>query len=196
MVEVRIKNENWKKDLQEAAMNTINKKWDEGKELTPELFKKYILSEHSPIRGVELRIIMTDIPYYNSVHFARHVHSIPYVTTHRPDRTGQERSINDICTHIFDTNIQGLVDMARKRLCLDKCDKITYSFMKEIKQILINNFDPYLKVLGEMLVPNCIYRGGCPEFKSCGFDKKISHLCYDDYNIKNRYLEYNNYMNH
>ena len=28
-VDVRIKNENWKRDLQEAAMNTINKKWDD-----------------------------------------------------------------------------------------------------------------------------------------------------------------------
>ena len=46
-VDIRIKNENWKRDLQEAAMNTINKKWNDGKELTEELFRKYIISEHS-----------------------------------------------------------------------------------------------------------------------------------------------------
>jgi hypothetical protein len=190
-VEVRIKNENWIKDLQEAAMNTINKKWDDGKEMTPELFRKYIISEHSPIRGVELRVSLLDISYYNSVHIARHVNSIPYVTTSRPDRTGKDRSIDDTVNHLFDINIQGLIDMSRKRLCSGKCDKVTFQIMLEVKKFLTNSEDKYLQVLGECLVPNCIYRGGCPEFKSCGFDEKISHLCYDDYYIKNRYSEYN-----
>ena len=180
-VDVRIKNEDWKRDLQEAAMNTINKKWNEGKELTEDLFRKYIISEHSPIRGIELRITMNDIPYYNSVHFARHIHSIPYVTTHRPDRTGSERSISDTCVHIFDINIQGLLDMARKRLCIGKCDRVTYDFMMAIKKSFIEKGSFY-KVIGDMLVPNCIYRSGCPEFKSCGFF---------DGNIALRYAEYN-----
>lgn len=182
-VDVRIKNEDWMRDLQESAMNTINKKWNEGKELTEELFKKYIISEHSPIRGVELRITMYDIPYYNSVHFARHVHSIPYVTTHRPDRTGTERSINDTCVHMFDINIQGLIDMARKRLCMGKCDKVTYDFMIGIKKAFIDK-GGYYKVIGLMLVPNCVYRSGCPEFKSCGFYDTGIIPRYENYNNK------------
>lgn len=182
-VDVRIKNADWKKDLQEAAMNTINKKWNDGKELTEELFRKYIISEHSPIRGVELRITMYDIPYYTSVHFARHVHSIPYVTTNRPDRTGAERTVNDTCTHIFDINIQGLIDMARKRLCFGKCDKTTYAYMKAIKDKFIE-LGGYYKVIGECLVPNCVYRGGCPEFKSCGFFDGDLKSRYEDYNKK------------
>lgn len=183
-VSIRIKNENWKRDLQEAAMNTVNKKWNEGKELTEELFRKYIISEHSPIRAVDLRITLYDIPCANSVHFARHVHAIHYVTTHRPDRTGQERSINDTCTHILDVNIQALIDMARKRLCIGKVDKVTYTYMLGIKKELIN-MGSYYKVIGECLVPNCIYRGGCPEFKSCGF--------YEEYNrmeLEKRYKKY------
>lgn len=181
-VEVRIKNKDWQKDLQESAMNTINKKWNEGKELTEELFRKYLLSEHSPIRGIELRITLFDIPYFTSVHFARHIHSIPYVTTNRPDRTGrQERSTNDTCTHMFDINIQGLIDMMRKRLCSGKCDAITFKFALAIKKAFIEKGN-YYKVIGEMLVPNCIYRGGCPEFSSCGF--------YEG-NILKRYEEYN-----
>lgn len=168
MIDIRIKNADWKRDLQEAAMNTINKKWNDGKELTEELFRKYIISEHSPIRAIELRITMYDIPYPNSVHFARHVHSVPYVSTNRPDRTGKERTINDTCTHIIDINLQGLIDMARKRLCIGKVDKITYQYMLEIKKELIRK-GGYLKVIGECLVPNCVYRGGCPEFKPCCF---------------------------
>jgi hypothetical protein len=181
-VDVRIKNENWKRDLQEAAMNTINKKYDDGKELTEDLFRRYIFSEHSPIRGIELRITLYDIPCSNSVHFARHVHSIPYVSTNRPDRTGKERSVNDTCTHMMDINIQALIDMARKRLCVGKVDKVTYGYMLEIKKELIRK-GGYYKIIGECLVPNCIYRGVCPEFKSCGR--------LDSEELFNRYTVYN-----
>ncbi len=180
-VEIRIKNADWKRDLQESAMNTVNKKYDDGKDLTEELFRRYIISEHSPIRGVELRITLHDIPYPNSVHFARHVHSIPYVTTNRPDRTGKERDVNALCTHMMDINLQGLIDMARKRLCFGKVDKVSYGFMKAIKDELIN-MGGYYKVIGECLVPNCVYRGGCPEFKGCGFH---------DGSIKENYKSYN-----
>jgi hypothetical protein len=164
-------------------MNTINKKYDDGKELTEDLFRRYIFSEHSPIRGIELRITLYDIPCSNSVHFARHVHSIPYVSTNRPDRTGKERSIDDTCTHIMDINLQALIDMARKRLCIGKVDKVTYAYMLEIKKELIRK-GGYYKVIGECLVPNCVYRGGCPEFKSCGrLDSEEMFNRYETYNL-------------
>jgi hypothetical protein len=83
---------------------------------------------------------------------------------------------------MMDINIQGLIDMARKRLCIGKVDKITYAYMLEIKKELIRK-GSYYKVIGECLVPNCIYRGGCPEFKSCGF--------YDESQIAARYKTYN-----
>lgn len=179
---MRIKNANWSKDLQEAAMNTINKKWDDGKEMTPELFRKYIISEHSPIRGVELRVSLLNIPYYNSVHIARHVHAVHYVTTNRPDRTGKQRSPDDTVNHLFDINVQGLIDMMRKRLCIGKVDETTYKIMLEVKKFLMHSDDAYMKVLGECLVPNCVYRGGCPEFKSCGFFKSNTSDHYINYN--------------
>lgn len=191
--EIRILNAEWKKDLQEAAMNTVNKKWDDGKELTEELFRKYIISEHSPIRAVVLRVTMRDIPYPNSVHFARHVHSIPYVSTNRPDRTGHERTANDTCTHIFDVNIQALVDMARKRLCVGKVDKVTLGYMSDIKKELIA-MGGYYKVLGEMLVPNCVYRSGCPEFKSCKLMEKIYGSAGSSSAIVERYKVYNDWF--
>ena len=183
-VDVRIKNEDWKRDLQEAAMNTIGKKYDDGKELTPELFRKYLISEHSPIRGIELRIILYDIPSPNSVHFARHVHSVPYVSTNRPDRTKKARTIEDKNTHMMDINLQGLIDMARKRLCIGKCDKTTYQYMVAIKDELIQQ-GGFEKIIGESLVPNCVYRNGCPEFTSCGFFKNGNIMQrYPDYNTK------------
>jgi hypothetical protein len=176
--------------LTEASMNTVNKKSTDGKELTPELFRKYIISEHSPIRCILLRVTLYDIPYANSVHFSRHKVGVEhYVSTNRPDRTKKERSVDDTCTHIFDINIQGLMDMSRKRLCSGKCDPITFGYMKAIKLFLMNNEDPYLKVLGECLVPNCVYRCECPEFKACGFNNCISERFGS---IAERYTEYNN----
>lgn len=177
--------------IQEASMNTVNKKLDAGKEMTPELFRKYLISEHSPIRSMMLRIHLLDIPYYNSVHIARHhVGMTHYVTTHRPDRTGAERTIHDMVNHLMDINIQGLIDMARKRLCKGKCDKVTYEIMLAVKTELMNSQDDYLKVIGEMLVPNCIYRYGCPEFRSCGLSKVWSDNRYGS--IQDRYSHYNN----
>jgi hypothetical protein len=192
-VEIRVLNENWAIDLQEAAMNTINKKWNEGKELSEDLFRKYIISEHSPIRAVVIRIKMNNIPYPNSVHFARHVHSIPFVSSNRPDRTGKKRSLDDLCSHIFDINIQGLIDMARKRLCEGKVDKITLDFMIEIKKELIG-IGGYHKVLGEMLVPNCIYRFSCPEFKSCNLLKRLFESNENIGDLSYRYNIYNKYI--
>ena len=33
------------------------------------------------------------------------------------------------------------------------------------------------KELSDVLVPNCIYRGGCPEFKSCGYMDNFVKWC-------------------
>lgn len=178
-IDVRILNENWVRDLQEAAMNTVNKKYDSAKEFTPELFRKYLISEHSPIRCVTVRITMTDIPYPTSVHFARHVHSNHFVTTSRPDRVGEERSMERLVTHIMDCNLQSLIDLSRKRLCVGKVEKDTFKIMQEIKDYLYYNRDSFLQVLGEQLVPNCLYRNGCPEFKSCGYFENFKKITND-----------------
>jgi len=51
----------------------------------------------------------------------------------------------------------------------------------------------YEPELAEVLVPNCIYRGGCSEFKTCGFWNKFSEnkKKEDLSNIKTRYYLYN-----
>ena len=182
-VKIRFKNKDWKRDIQEAAMNTIRKSYKEAKKMTPELFEKYLISEHSPIRALDIRIYLLDISYYTSVHYARHIHSIPYVTSNRPDRTKKERSTNDTVDHIFDINPQGLIDMMRKRLCKGQCDPITYELAILIKTELMKSFNPYFKVLGKILVPNGVYRGFCPEFKKCGYCVSKNIIpAYDLYN--------------
>ena len=49
----------------------------------------------------------------------------------------------------------------------------------------------------EVLVPNCIYRGGCPEFTSCGLYKRFLDYCKENNphidlsDLQARYKAYN-----
>ena len=153
-------------DVREAAQNTIGKKFDpEGTSSSTTLKTKYFISEHSPIRSFDVRIILHDVYYPTSVSFCRHVHSTPYVKTNRADRTNQKRSLDNSTDHMFDSNAQSLIDMMRKRLCIGCCSQDVYLWALEIKKKLILNPDTY--ELGLCLVPGCVYRGGCPEFSPC-----------------------------
>lgn len=160
-------------DVREAAMNTVGRKFDPdmANPSTPEMEEKYFISEHSPIRSFDLRITLHNIYYPTSVHFARHVHSLPYVKSSRPDRTGKARSLNDGVDHMFDINAQGMIDMARKRLCIGCCSKDTYLWMVAIKKSLFHLYAT--KELGRVLVPNCLYRNSCNEFSPCNKWKQI-----------------------
>ncbi|MCP4336534.1 MAG: hypothetical protein GY679_01625 [Mycoplasma sp.] len=167
-IEIRILNATPWQDIRKAALNTIGKReLANKKELTPELLKKYLISEHSPIRAVTLEITFKGMYSPTSVHFCRHVHSIPFVTTSREDRTGKERGLDTPVDHMAQWNLQALIDMMRKRLCVGSCSRDTYNWALSLKLKLMKSEDEYLKTIGEILVPNCIYRGGCPEFKPC-----------------------------
>ena len=181
-------------DIKESALNTINKEVEST--LTPQLFFKYLITEHSPIRTLILRTVFHGMNVFTSVHFARHVHSLPFVTTNRPDRTGKERSVTDTVNHMMDTNCQALIDMARKRLC-KKCSKDTQDWMHQLKYKLMTvTFEDsvlyeFYKELGKALVPNCVYRGmSCPEvFSPCGFISKFEDT--EALSIIGRYEIYN-----
>lgn len=176
-------------EMQDSALVTVDGK--QGGELTEALLRKYLISEHSPIRSLVVAILITDMSYYTSVHFARHVHTLHYVTSNRPDRTNKGRTINDRVKHKMVVNAQGLIDMMRKRLC-SKCAPDTLSIAKQIKRLMMSSHDMDMKVLGEVLVPNCVYRGGCSEFKSCGkaFSQDVTIL-----SLIERYAEYSERFN-
>ncbi len=127
--------------------------------------KKILIAEHSPIRTLRWRILMTDIPYCNSVHFARHKMGVEhYVRSQRfnPNRgAGRQDAPVD---HLMDINAAELIAMARKRLCC-KADPVTRQIMRMICAAVIETA-PEMKFV---LMPECEYRGGrCPELKSCG----------------------------
>ncbi len=127
--------------------------------------EKMIRAEHSPMRTLMFTIEMRDIPYFSSVHFVRHKFGVEhYVKSQRvnPERGGERQDA--LVNHIMDINAQALINMARKRLCT-RADPVTRSIMEQIKAAVTEK-DP---IIGKYLVPDCVYRGGCFEFKSCGY---------------------------
>jgi hypothetical protein len=152
--------------------------WTSGKladaPMDAKMLERYILAEHSPLRVFFLKIDMVGIPAYSvSVHFSRHKVGVEhFVTTHRPDRTGMERQITDIADHRMVLNYQALVNIARRRLC-SKAAPETVAVMEAIKrefyqQSWMRYGANIAGVLARGLRPECVYRGGCPEFSSCG----------------------------
>ena len=156
----------WKRVV-DAARFTQGKK-SLGREPSDEFKKQMILSEHSPLRELEFDIKMYGIPYWVSNHFVRHVHAQPFVSTSRPDITGSKVSRHDmrqddLVNLQLSLNAQEIINISKLRLC-NKASKETrevwYKVIDELVQI-----EPYL---ASACVPQCIYRGFCPEPKSCG----------------------------
>lgn len=154
----------WVKKL---ALNTVGKDYFMDKEMSLELKKKYLKSEHSPIRTLNF-IIKMEIPYCDSVCFVRHkMGTEHFVQSQRNDRQDKfDRYVEPqghMVTHIMYVNAQELMFMARKRLCgmaSKNCQKI----MRMIKAEILKTNPEF----ADVLVPNCEYLHSCPEFKSCG----------------------------
>lgn len=108
----------WVKRL---ALNTVGKDYFMDKEMSLELKKKYLKSEHSPIRYLQF-IIKMEIPYCDSVCFVRHkMGAEHFVQSQRNDRQDKfnryEEPQGHEVSHIMVVNAQELMFMARKRLC-------------------------------------------------------------------------------
>jgi hypothetical protein len=68
--------------------------------------------------------------------------------------------------HECEANAQALINISRKRLCGTAATETRQAWL-EVKA-KVQEVDP---VLASVMVPECIYRGFCPEFKSnsCGY---------------------------
>lgn len=77
-------------------------------------------------------------------------------------------------------NAEEIINISRKRLC-NKAEKET----RETWQAAINELRKIEPELANACVPNCYYRGFCPEFKSCGLaDSDLFFLKVNDYHNK------------
>jgi hypothetical protein len=130
--------------------------------------KKIIKAEHSPLRALMFNIDFYDIPSYVQNHLVRHVHAQPFVSTSRPDIDGkqvpreEQKKTDPVNMRLF-LNAQEIINISRARLCNKAEDKTRLIWNKVIDEL--RKTEPEL---ANACIPNCIYRGFCPEIKSCG----------------------------
>ena len=164
----------WKRALN-AARRTIGKE-PLNKEPSKSWRAKMLLAEHSPIRLVEFEWTWKDIMQWVTTHLVRHHEGCEkFVHTQRGDRRAildeyNVSSRNELpqgATNDMDmtANAQALISISRKRLC-NCASKETREAWKQV-QDAIREVDP---VMADKMVPECIYRGFCPEFiNPCGY---------------------------
>ena len=161
-----------------------------GKEPSKKFKREILISEHSPIRSISIKWKWANIPSWVATHFSRHKWEC-FIKTQRTDRTGTDRNKLPQDAPVImsgDANTQHLIDMARKRLCYMASPE-TRKYMEDLK-IAIHDVEPEV---ADVLVPNCVYRCGCPEPNGCKwFDHMASkHLNLTSTDIQHRYDTYN-----
>lgn len=185
--------------IKNACRNTVSKKYSE-KEPSEQFKKNLLLAEHSPIRLFNVYWRWQNIKYWVSTEWSRHKHE-KFISSQRNDRQSnydrneapQDSSVN------MDNyaNMQNLIDIWRKRLCF-QATKEARELAEDFK-IELSKTHP---LEAEVLVPNCIYRCGCPEMGKCGFfNKFVEYVKEEGYSsedlldIQKRYDLYNKYFN-
>lgn len=162
-------------------------------------FKRGILiAEHTPIRDIIIKWRWKGIKYWITGHWARHKWE-KYIRSQRTDRTGIPRDDLPQSSPVDFTgeaNTQHLIDTFRRRLC-GMADPQTREYAEDFKTSL----RPVQKEIAEVLVPNCVYRCGCPEVGGCSFWEDFVGWC--DFRmhpitsgttIQQRYDLYNQYF--
>lgn len=155
-----------------AALRTVGKK-NSNKEPSNNWKARILLAEHSPIRLLEYDWTWDNIKQWVTAHLVRHHEGCEkFVHSQRGDRRDlgiprdelPQGSLNDMD---MTANAQALINISRKRLC--RCaSKETREAWIQVKDA-ITEIDP---VMASKMVPECIYRGFCPEWmSSCGYSK-------------------------
>ena len=157
------------REVANSARTTINKEAGEG-DPSSNWKRRMLLAEHSPIRQLSIKAKWYNIPYWVSTHFVRHwLGIIHWVRTQRTDRTGVDRDElpqGALVEHEFEANAQSIINISRKRLCLQASPQTTKAWKKFLEEIKDKEPELY-----RCSVKECVYRGFCPEYKTCGYYK-------------------------
>ena len=175
---------------------TDNKDFTE-KEPSKDWRRKMVITEHSPIRTLVFDVTWRDMPYWCHSELARHRFE-KYISSQRDDRLKDDvpraKKPQDAPVR-FDAqiNTQNAIDLARKRLCFcatPEARSYVVSLKFELK-------DAGYDEVADAMVPNCVYRCGCPEAfnTTCKFFETFSKIANDEYvnllDIQQRYDLYN-----
>ena len=139
-----------------------------GKEPSKTFKRKILVAEHSPIRELHVSWAWRRIKSWVATHWVRHKWEC-YVETQRDDRTGNDRdnAIQAALVNFFgEANPQHTIDTERKRLCRQAHPQ-TREYAEDLKVSLWHYGE---EEWSDALVPNCVYRCGCPEMTPCGGD--------------------------
>jgi len=138
-----------------------------------------LYAEHSPIRSCTYRITFEDIKSWVATHLVRHHIGIePFVSTQRSDRTntideGQRDLLSQgalIKMHLV-LNAQAWINISRKRLCSCASKETKIAWLLALTEL--DKIDPELRAV---CVKECLYRGFCPERKTCGFTNSSAFI--------------------
>lgn len=158
-----------------------------------------LIAEHSPIRKLYVEWNWQRIKSWIATHWSRHKWEC-FISTQRDDRTGVPRDDlgqGEAVDFEGEANAQQLIDTWRKRLC-GQAHPETRQYAEDFK-VALSEIEPELS---GVLVPNCVYRGGCPEMQMCKelIWVKFKQWCYgkeikvEELPIKRRYDLYNEWF--
>ena len=172
-----------------AARRTWGKKPID-REPSDKFKRKILLAEHSPIRLLEYDFTIENIRQWVTVHLVRHHEGCEkFVHTQRQDINEEiEKMVAKVIEVLSDAgminsgwrerdylfqgqcndmdmtcNAQAFINISRKRLCKGCAAKET----REAWEVVINMLKEIDPILAEKCVPECLYRGFCPETDRC-----------------------------
>ncbi len=151
------------------ALNTIGKESE--KEVSSEWKSMILRSEHSPIRSLWFTWKWHNLPYFVSTHFVRHKIGIEhFISSQRNDRQKKyDRNLapqSSVVTHMCIANAQAIINMSRVRCCYQASSETRNAWL-----LLLEEVEKVCPELYTLCQPNCVYRGHCPEPRSCGWNK-------------------------
>ena len=188
--------DDWKL-VKNACRTTVRKAFSD-KDASDSFKKMMLICEHTPIRMIEFYWRWKDIPYFVGMEWARHKFE-KFISSQRNDRQSEydRNAARQDAPIVFDAhaNMQNLIDAFRKRLCYQahpEARKLAEDF-----KLTLSATHPFE---ASVLVPNCIYRCGCPEMQSCGYFRSFwqwvirEHPDRDIFDIQQRYDMYNEWF--
>lgn len=170
--------------MKQCTVGTMDKETDTLP--SSDFVHRLLRARHSPIRELEFRYVIRDIPYWVSVHLVRHhVGFQPYVQSQRNDRQSKydrEKAPQDTpVTMRVTLNAEALLNLANKRLCMKASPET-----RAVVQAMCSLAEEKMPELKGLLVPMCEYHGGvCYEIQPCGKtrDKNMLYYRKDDQGV-------------
>ena len=155
------------RSVADAARTTVGLEAGQG-DPSSDWKRRMLLCEHSPIRKIIINWTWADLLWWVQTHFTRHHAGVEwFVKTSRADRTGIPReslSQSALVNVEGDANAQAVISISRKRLCCKASPET-----REAWKTLLEALKPIEPELYSVCVPDCIYRGYCYEYKTCGY---------------------------